>query len=62
MSDIASSTKLAPAVSQFPVEWYFDEKMFELEMKLFFEQGPGYVGHDEGGILTEKALERYLED
>ncbi len=46
MSDIASSTKLAPAVSQFPVEWYFDEKMFELEMKLFFEQGPGYVGHE----------------
>ncbi|MDE2585643.1 MAG: aromatic ring-hydroxylating dioxygenase subunit alpha, partial [Betaproteobacteria bacterium] len=46
MSDIASSAKLAPAVTQFPVEWYFDEKMFELEMKLFFEQGPGYAGHE----------------
>ncbi len=46
MSEIVTSNHLAPAVTQFPVDWYFDEKMFELEQKLFFEQGPGYVGHE----------------
>jgi hypothetical protein len=46
MSDIASKAHLAPGVSQFPVEWYFDEKLFELEKKLIFDAGPGYVGHE----------------
>jgi phenylpropionate dioxygenase-like ring-hydroxylating dioxygenase large terminal subunit len=46
MSDIASRAQLAPGVSQFPVEWYFDEKLFELEKKLIFDAGPGYVGHE----------------
>ncbi len=46
MSDIASRGQLAPGVSQFPVEWYFDEKLFELEKKLIFDAGPGYVGHE----------------
>jgi len=46
MSDIATRAQLAPGVSQFPVEWYFDEKLFELEKKLIFDAGPGYVGHE----------------
>ena len=46
MTDIATSAKLAPAVTQFPVDWYFDEKLFELEKKLIFDAGPGYVGHE----------------
>ena len=46
MSDIASRAKLDPGVSQFPVDWYFDEKLFELEKKLIFDAGPGYVGHE----------------
>jgi choline monooxygenase len=46
MSDIAIKGQLAPAVSQFPVEWYFDEKIFALEKKLIFDAGPGYVGHE----------------
>ena len=46
MSDIASRAVLAPGVSQFPVAWYFDEKLFELEKKLIFDAGPGYVGHE----------------
>jgi hypothetical protein len=29
MSDVGSRTLLSPGVSQFPVEWYFDEKLFE---------------------------------
>jgi phenylpropionate dioxygenase-like ring-hydroxylating dioxygenase large terminal subunit len=45
MSDIATRNLLSPAVSQLPVEWYFDEKVFELEKKLIFDAGPGYVGH-----------------
>ncbi|HEX8963017.1 MAG TPA: aromatic ring-hydroxylating dioxygenase subunit alpha [Rhodocyclaceae bacterium] len=46
MSDIASPAQLAPEVTQFPVDWYFDEKLFELEKQLFFDAGPGYVGHE----------------
>ncbi len=45
MTDIATLSRLAPAVSQLPVDWYFDEKIFELEKKLIFDAGPGYVGH-----------------
>ncbi|MBS1161273.1 MAG: Rieske (2Fe-2S) region [Proteobacteria bacterium] len=45
MSDVATLSRLAPAVSQLPVHWYFDEKIYELEKKLIFDAGPGYVGH-----------------
>ncbi|MGE5470725.1 MAG: aromatic ring-hydroxylating oxygenase subunit alpha [Bacteroidota bacterium] len=45
MSDVAMLSRLAPAVSQLPVHWYFDEKIHELEKKLIFDAGPGYVGH-----------------
>jgi phenylpropionate dioxygenase-like ring-hydroxylating dioxygenase large terminal subunit len=46
MSDIASKVLLAPAASQLPVSWYFDEKVFDLEKRLIFDAGPGYVGHE----------------
>ena len=46
MSAIASQAHLSPAVSQLPVSWYFDEKIFELEKRLLFDAGPGYVGHE----------------
>jgi choline monooxygenase len=45
MSDIAAQALLAPAISQLPVSWYFDEKVFELEKRFLFDAGPGYVGH-----------------
>ena len=45
MSDVATLSRLTPAVSQLPVDWYFDEKVFALEKKLIFDAGPGYVGH-----------------
>ena len=45
MSDIASQLKVAPATSQLPVSWYFDDRIFELEKRLIFDAGPGYVGH-----------------
>jgi hypothetical protein len=34
-------SRLAPAVSQLPVDWYFDESIHELEKKLIFDAGPG---------------------
>src|SRR5690554_5810738 len=46
MSDIASRRHLAPGVSQLPVSTYFDEQVFEQELKLLFDAGPGYVGHE----------------
>jgi phenylpropionate dioxygenase-like ring-hydroxylating dioxygenase large terminal subunit len=46
MSVVASRAQLVPGVSQLPVDWYFDEKRFELEKKLFFDNGPGYAGHE----------------
>lgn len=46
MSDIATKARLAPSISRFPVEWYFDEKLFELEKQLIFDAGPGYAGHE----------------
>ncbi len=46
MSDIASKTHLAAGASQLPVSLYFDEKVFELEKRLLFDAGPGYVGHE----------------
>jgi phenylpropionate dioxygenase-like ring-hydroxylating dioxygenase large terminal subunit len=46
MSDIASRARLSPGASQLPVSTYFDEKLFELEKRLLFEDGPGYVGHE----------------
>lgn len=46
MSDIATRAQLAPSVSQLPVEWYFDEKRFELEKERLFAAGPGYAGHE----------------
>ncbi len=45
MSDIASRFEVAPATSQLPVSWYFDDRIFELEKRLIFDAGPGYVGH-----------------
>lgn len=46
MSNIDSHKQLVPATSQLPVAWYFDEKIFELEKRLLFDAGPGYVGHE----------------
>jgi len=46
MSHSASHSLLLPAASQLPVSAYFDEKVFELERKLLFDAGPGYVGHE----------------
>ncbi|MDY0073639.1 MAG: aromatic ring-hydroxylating dioxygenase subunit alpha [Thauera sp.] len=59
MSVIASGAQLAPAVPQLPVSWYFDEKLFELEKRLLFDAGPGYVGHQL--MVPERGNYRSLE-
>lgn len=46
MTDITAAARLAPAASQLPVSWYFDRKLFELEKRLLFDNGPEYVGHE----------------
>jgi phenylpropionate dioxygenase-like ring-hydroxylating dioxygenase large terminal subunit len=46
MSDITTRQQLSSAASQLPVDWYFDEKLFEQEKKLIFDAGAGYVGHE----------------
>ncbi|TBR16141.1 MAG: aromatic ring-hydroxylating dioxygenase subunit alpha [Rugosibacter sp.] len=46
MSDTLPHSLLLPSTSQLPVEWYFDEKLFELEQKVIFEAGANYVGHE----------------
>ena len=46
MSDLASQRALNRTPTQLPVDWYFDPELFQLEQKLLFERGPGYVGHE----------------
>ncbi|HET8608424.1 MAG TPA: aromatic ring-hydroxylating dioxygenase subunit alpha [Burkholderiales bacterium] len=46
MSDLASTATLSRNTSQLPVSWYFDPRIHELEQKLLFAAGAGYVGHE----------------
>jgi len=46
MSNLATADRLRQATSQLPVSWYCDPQVLELERRLLFDQGPGYVGHE----------------
>jgi phenylpropionate dioxygenase-like ring-hydroxylating dioxygenase large terminal subunit len=46
MSDLSGLAQLGTDSSQLPVDWYFDPRIYELESRVFFERGPGYVGHE----------------
>ena len=46
MSDLSSVAKIGRASPQLPVDWYFDPLIHELEQRLLFDHGPGYVGHE----------------
>ena len=37
---------------QLPIKWYFDPQIAELEKRVLFDQGPGYVGHE---LMTPQA-------
>ncbi|HQY48247.1 MAG TPA: aromatic ring-hydroxylating dioxygenase subunit alpha, partial [Usitatibacteraceae bacterium] len=45
MSDLASQLALTRTPTHLPLSWYFDPKVAEIEKKLLFDRGPGYVGH-----------------
>jgi len=45
MSDLAGQLALTRTPTHLPLSWYFDPKVAELERKLLFDRGPGYVGH-----------------
>src|SRR5688572_5576437 len=45
MSDLSTLSALSTASTQLPVHWYFDPRIYEIEKRLLFEAGPGYVGH-----------------
>src|SRR5919112_3346430 len=46
MSDLSSVSVFSSTAPQLSPEWYFDPAIFELEKRLLFERGPGYVGHE----------------
>jgi choline monooxygenase len=46
MSDLSSVAPRSHASIQLPVHWYFDPAIYEIEKRLLFDEGPGYVGHE----------------
>jgi phenylpropionate dioxygenase-like ring-hydroxylating dioxygenase large terminal subunit len=46
MSDLSSTLSLTRTPVPIPISWYFDPKIAELEQRLIFDQGPGYIGHE----------------
>ena len=46
MSNMAEISQLAEMSSQLPVNWYLDPKILEIEKRILFDRGPGYVGHE----------------
>ena len=46
MSNLATRERLRQSTSQLPVSWYNDPAQLELERKVLFDRGPGYVGHE----------------
>ena len=52
MSNMAEISRLSEMTIQLPIEWYLDPAIFEMEKRILFDQGPGYVGHEVSGIIT----------
>ncbi len=46
MSDLVVASQLSCTSPHLPLAWYFDPEIHALEMKLLFEQGPTYIGHE----------------
>lgn len=46
MTDLANVSALTRTPVQLPVDWYFDSRILEIEKKVLFENGPGYIGHE----------------
>jgi phenylpropionate dioxygenase-like ring-hydroxylating dioxygenase large terminal subunit len=46
MSDLSTLPQVQAVIPQLPVHWYFDPQLYELEKRLLFDAGPGYIGHE----------------
>lgn len=46
MSDLSGVSSLAVTSMPLPMRWYFDPTILEIEKRVLFDQGPGYVGHE----------------
>ena len=46
MSDLSTLSAIHAATTQLPVNWYFDPHIYELEKRVLFDAGPGYMGHE----------------
>jgi choline monooxygenase len=46
MTDVAKTGQFSQASAQPPLRWFFDPKVLEIEQRILFDQGPGYVGHE----------------
>ena len=46
MSDLSTPAVFNRTTPQLPIHWYFDPAIYEVEKRLFFDDGPGYVGHE----------------
>jgi phenylpropionate dioxygenase-like ring-hydroxylating dioxygenase large terminal subunit len=46
MSDLSSAAVFGKTSPQLPVHWYFDPRIYDLEKRLLFDNGPGYIGHE----------------
>ena len=46
MSDLSAVAAFSRTTPQLPVHWYFDPAIYEVEKRLLFDEGPGYVGHE----------------
>lgn len=45
MSNLSAALNLVPSTLQLPVTAYFDEALYQQELKYLFKPGPGYTGH-----------------
>ena len=44
---------------QLPIHWYFDPRISDLERRLLFDAGPGYVGHE---LMVPNTGDHYVLD
>jgi choline monooxygenase len=46
MSDLANAAALTTTPQALSIDWYFDQRIYEAEIRTVFANGPGYVGHE----------------
>ncbi len=46
MTDVAKPDQFTQVSAQPPLSWFFNHQVLEVEKRVLFENGPGYVGHE----------------